>query len=115
MLLQTESLTTMNLRFRTRDGDSIWAHQISRTVRTPDGMGPALRQLTPIPAPTTLANVDDRYQMLAEDADDVALQTDLAGRVVWVSDSITSVGWTPAELLGTQVSRVVADDRRVVS
>ena len=34
---QTE-LTTMNLRFRTRDGDSIWAHQISRTVRTPDGM-----------------------------------------------------------------------------
>ncbi|HPE10979.1 MAG: PAS domain S-box protein [Actinobacteria bacterium] len=111
---QTE-LTTMNLRFRTRDGDSIWAHQISRTVRTPDGMVLLYGSLTRIPAPTTLANVDDRYQMLAEDADDVVLQTDLAGRVVWVSDSITSVGWTPAELLGTQVSRMVwPDDRRVV-
>lgn len=101
------ALTRIDLRFRTRAGGSIWAHQIARTVRTADGAVLLYAGLTRIPAPKIADRADHRYQMLAEDADDLVLEADIAGHVVWVSDSIKSAGRTPGELLGTPVSRMV--------
>ena len=62
------------------------------------------------------AAVDGRYRMVAEGADDVVLETDRTGHVLWVSDSITSSGWSPQRLLGTALGDLLAErDRDVVA
>ncbi len=49
------------------------------------------------------ASVEDeaRFRVLAENSADVLFQTDIVGRCVWVSPSVTDVlGWAPAQVLG---------------
>ena len=43
----------------------------------------------------------NRYRALAEHASDVVVQTDVDGRIVWLSPSVTAhAGWQPEELIG---------------
>jgi diguanylate cyclase (GGDEF)-like protein/PAS domain S-box-containing protein len=109
--------TMMNLRVRTRAGGSVWVHQIARTVVTKGDVLLLCAGLTRIPDPSESdAAVDGRYRMVAEGADDVVLETDRAGHVLWVSDSITSSGWSPQRLLGTALGELLAErDRGVVA
>lgn len=54
-----------------------------------------------------------RFRLLAESAADVVMQTDLAGRVVWVSPSVTEVlGWDPDEIIGASSLPLLHDDDR---
>ena len=54
-----------------------------------------------------------RFRLLAESAADVVMQTDLAGRLVWVSPSVTEVlGWNPDELLGASSLPLLHPDDR---
>jgi len=54
-----------------------------------------------------------RFRLLAESAADVVMQTDLAGRVVWVSPSVREVlGWDADELLGTSSLPLLHPDDR---
>ncbi|MEZ5119229.1 MAG: PAS domain S-box protein [Candidatus Nanopelagicales bacterium] len=109
--------TMMNLRVRTRAGGSVWVHQIARTVAKEGDVLLLCAGLTKIPAPSEpVADVDGRYRMVAEGAADVVLETDRTGHVLWVSDSITSSGWSPELLLGTALGDLLAErDRGVVA
>lgn len=54
-----------------------------------------------------------RFRLLAESAADVVMETDLAGRVVWVSPSVTEVlGWNPVDLVGSSSLPLLHDDDR---
>ena len=54
-----------------------------------------------------------RFRLLAESAADVVMQTDLAGRIVWVSPSVTEVlGWEPEQLVGSSSAPLLHDEDR---
>ena len=50
-----------------------------------------------------------RFQALAEHASDVVMQTDVDGRIVWLSSSITAhTGWQAQELVGRFIEDIVS-------
>lgn len=60
-----------------------------------------------------LEHSEARYRLLAENASDVVMQTDMNGTFTWVSPSIESVlGWTPEELIGTEAVALVVPAER---
>ena len=51
---------------------------------------------------------ETRFRLLAENASDVVYQTDLEGRIIWISPSVTAIlGWEADELLGTEAIGLV--------
>ena len=113
--------THATLRWVARDGKVVWTEHIARKVQREDGsiaLHGALNHIGPRQIAEARAGIDGRYQMLAEDASDVVFQTDLQGRIVWVSDSIEAVaGWAPAALIGSFARDLIdpSDARRVES
>lgn len=92
------------LPVRAADGATIGVVTTLRDVSASDAgrsatatMARALRDLARASA------VDGaRFRLLAEASEDVLLQTDIAGRVVWVSGSVRDVlGWDAQSLLGS--------------
>lgn len=67
-------------------------------------------------AGVTSAEVARHYQLLAENASDVVFRGDSAGRLVWVSPSVTKVlGWEPQLLIGRRLTDLSHPlDRRVL-
>ena len=58
---------------------------------------------------------ETRFRLLAENASDVVYQTDLAGRISWISPSVTSVlGWDVEELLGRAAIDLVHEQDTVL-
>lgn len=108
--------THFTLRWVGRGGKIIWTQQNTRKIRRADGSVALLGALNHVTSRQIIearAGIDGRYQMLAEDASDVVLQTDLDGRIAWVSDSIEALaGWAPESLVG-QVARELVDERDV--
>ena len=109
-----------------------WCSVSSMPLRGPDGsvvgVATALRDVSAAPeghrataalaaslrAASRGAELDQaRFRLLAESAADVVIQTDLAGRVVWVSPSVSEVlGWDPAQLTGSSSLPLLHDDDR---
>jgi diguanylate cyclase (GGDEF)-like protein/PAS domain S-box-containing protein len=60
------------------------------------------------------AEDEARFRVLAEDSADVLFRTDIVGRCVWVSPSVTDVlGWNPHEIVGESlVALLHPGDRR---
>jgi diguanylate cyclase (GGDEF)-like protein/PAS domain S-box-containing protein len=64
-----------------------------------------------------------RFRMLAEHSGDVLFETDVVGRCVWVSASVTDVlGWAPDQVIGKSLvpllhpgDREVANERRLAA
>lgn len=62
-------------------------------------------------AEQALAERESRYRLLSENSTDVVLQLDDAGRIVWASESLTTVlGWPVADVLGVGVQDLVAPE-----
>lgn len=104
----------VTMRWAGRGGSAVWTHQITRKVVREDGsvvlLG-ALNRLTARQIIEAQAGIDGRYRLLAEDASDIVLQTDLDGRIVWVSDSAEALtGWSAESLVGRR-SRSLVDEQ----
>ena len=50
------------------------------------------------------------YQMLAENASDVVYRTSADGTMTWVSPTVATLGWDPADLIGTPTRNLVHPD-----
>jgi diguanylate cyclase (GGDEF)-like protein/PAS domain S-box-containing protein len=95
------------VRMRRKDGTYGWFDFLVRPVL--DHEGRVLSRVSSwrsvdaeVAAETALHESETRFRLLAENASDVVYQTDLDGRITWVSPSVESVlGWEPDNLLGT--------------
>jgi diguanylate cyclase (GGDEF)-like protein/PAS domain S-box-containing protein len=123
-------------------GGFAWVEVSAYPLRGPsgavEGVAAALRDVSLAPAgrlaTTALArslralataSLEDeaRFRALAESATDVVFQTDVVGRCVWVSPSVTDVlGWTPDQVVGRSLvplqhpgDREVANERRLAA
>lgn len=62
-------------------------------------------------ANAAVAESEQRYRLLAENASDIVWRLDADGVMVWVSPAVESVlGWEPKQLLGTHVRDLVHPD-----
>ncbi len=109
-------VTTIDVRFMTKDRTSVWTHQVARTVRRSDGAVVLHGGLCRIAPRDSSSAPDHRYQAVAEGAADVLLETDRSGKILWVSDSIEkAAGWKPSGLLGTPATDLLVDQDRSVA
>ncbi len=95
-------------RWVARNGHGVWAHHRCLKRTRADGsvvlFGAARDVTAQFEAEKALAQSQEMYRLLAENASDVVWRTDLEAAVEWVSPSVTSVlGWTPAEMVGTRI------------
>lgn len=123
-------------------GRFAWVEVSAYPLRGPDGtvegVATALRDVSETPegraATAALvrslrdlatASLEDeaRFRVLAENSADVLFQTDVVGRCVWVSPSVTDVlGWGPEQVVGHSLvpllhpgDREVANERRLAA
>jgi PAS domain S-box-containing protein len=61
---------------------------------------------------TALRDSEELYRLLAENASDIVIRTDLDGRILYVTPSIERIlGYTPAKLIGTRLyDFILAED-----
>jgi PAS domain S-box-containing protein len=63
-----------------------------------------------------LAETSRLYRLLAENASDVVFMAGSNRRIVWIAPSVTaSLGWDPAELVGTQLANLFRPDYKIAS
>ncbi len=106
--------THLTVRLIGKDQRVMWSQQTSRRIRREDGsvaVYGALNHITSRQVTEARAGIDPRR--LAEDVSDVVLQTDLDGRIVWVSESVeTLTGWKPQDLVGA-IGRELVDEQEL--
>ena len=89
-----------------------------RATRAGDGVALSYHNATDrIVAAENLAASEARFRLLAENATDIVYQNDLSGTIVWISPGLRdTLGWDPAELVGTRSMDLVhPDDRESIS
>jgi diguanylate cyclase (GGDEF)-like protein/PAS domain S-box-containing protein len=94
-------------RFRQRRPDGSWRvfHTLAACERDADGAVAVIRGV--------VMDVTDQevHRVLAENGNDVIIQTDLEGRIAYISPSVTAMsGFTPAELIGASVPDLVGEE-----
>ncbi len=103
-------------RWRRPDDSYVWLEAALQPLTDPDGrVGTVgiLRDVTERQEATAaLAASETQYRLIAENASDVVLRSELTGIISWVSPSVTEVlGWAPDDLIGrNQVDLVHPDD-----
>jgi len=86
-------------------------------ARVGDGLSYTWRDVTDRQvAAARLAESQDRYRLLAENASDVVFMAGSDRRIVWIAPSVTAVlGWDPEELVGTQLADLFRSDFKIAS
>jgi diguanylate cyclase (GGDEF)-like protein/PAS domain S-box-containing protein len=108
-------------RLRRTDGVYSWMSATGRWAADDDGsrLGyvVALRDIDiQVRAQRELAEREERYRMLSENASDVVLKLGADGRIVWASESITTVlGWSGRDILGRVAADLVHPDDRAMA
>jgi len=104
-------------RIRMKDRDGAWRRFMVRAVCGRDADG-AVATVFGVVVDVTetdsaLRKSETRFRVLNENGNDVVMQTDLAGRITYISASAEAItGFTPTELIGrTLADHVHADDR----
>ena len=103
-------------RYLKPDGSVLWGDLSMRCVRNDDGsVRNYIAQIVDVSeqaqAADELAQSEEHYRLLAENASDIVVQASLDGAITWVSRSvIRTSGWAPEELLGTQLDDLVHPD-----
>jgi PAS domain S-box-containing protein len=104
--VQVGGSASSRVRMRCKDGSYRW---VSRTWRpVADDSGTVIAHVAgfrdvqgQVEAERAMAESEERYRLLAENASDLVVQTTPEGVVTWVSPSVTAVlGWRPDELVG---------------
>ncbi len=94
-------------RYLRPDGSIVWGDLSVACLRSPEGgvrlfVSQILDVTETMVARQELAESEERYRLLAENASDVVSRSDPDGMLQWVSPSITELtGWRPEELVGT--------------
>ncbi len=101
---------------RCADGSRRWGDCRTRLIRDEDGrvesLVTSIRDVSAqVLAERALAESEQRYRMLAENASDVVLHTGPDGRIAWASPSITALlGWEPSDVVGGAVTDLLHPD-----
>ena len=108
----------VDFRLRQADGTYSWFSATARWA-TDDagsvaGLVVGLRDIdAQVAAERELADREERYRLLSENASDVVLQIGSDGRIRWASESISSVlGWPGHDVLGRVATELVHPDDR---
>lgn len=114
-LLREDHPVSLTFRVRCADGTYRWMSAAGRWVSSGgrvEGLVLGLRDVQEqTDAEQALAERESRYRLLSENSTDVVLQLDDEGRIVWASESLTTVlGWPVAEVLGVGVQDLVAPE-----
>jgi diguanylate cyclase (GGDEF)-like protein/PAS domain S-box-containing protein len=114
----SEQPYTAEFRFRRSNGAYAWFSATGRWA-TDDagavvGLVVGLRDIEArVQAEQELADREEHYRLLSENASDVVLQIGADGRIRWASESITSVlGWPGHAVLGRVATELVHPDDR---
>lgn len=105
-------------RFVTDPGGDLWADVWLSLAVTPESDGhprglvaQVVDATTEVQAQEALQRSVRRFRVLAENASDVVYQTDLDGRIEWISPAVSDVlGWDPELLVGTRANALVAPE-----
>ncbi len=107
-----------DFRFRCASGAYRWMSGVARWA-TDDGgivvgLVVGLRDIDKqVQTQHELAEREDRYRLLSDNASDVVLQVGSDGRISWASESITSVlGWPGRDILGRVATELVHPEDR---
>ena len=101
------------IRVRCADGSTRWVGITARPIT--DEAGDVVGRIAgwrdaskEVAAQQALAASEEHYRLLAENASDVIVKTDVDEIIEWVSPSVTAVlGWQAHDLLGRSYSHVV--------
>ena len=103
-------------RYVTQSGGEVWADVWLSPVPDGDGLiGGLVVQVVDataeVQAQEALQRSVRRFRVLAENASDVVYQTDLDGRIEWISPAVSDIlGWDPELLVGTRATALVAPE-----
>ncbi|MHB8379058.1 MAG: PAS domain S-box protein [Acidimicrobiales bacterium] len=76
-----------------------------RALKVGDGLSYTWRDVT------ERVHLTDRYRLLAENASDIVYETDLEGKIGWMSPSTKRIlGWNPDDLLDSSSIDIIYDD-----
>ena len=102
-------------RWQRKDGAYLWMEAKMQPYPEPDGRVGAVGIVRDITeqhlAAESLAASEARYRLIAENASDVVIRSDVPGVISWVSPSITGVlGWSPEEVIGRSPASLIHPD-----
>jgi diguanylate cyclase (GGDEF)-like protein/PAS domain S-box-containing protein len=83
-----------------------------RAVRVGDAVSVTYRDVTErVTAARRIAEAKERYRLVAENASEMVFQSDVHGRVQWVSPSVQrTMGWAPEQVVGNPIADFVHPD-----
>jgi len=92
-------------------------HYDVRAARVGDGLSYTWRDVTDRHVVAArLAESQDRYRLLAENASDVVFLAGSDRRIMWMAPSVTAaLGWDPAELVGTEMADLFRPDFKIAT